>query len=244
MFKIDRLAVSIGQKSILQSISLAINPGSVHAIMGPNGSGKSTLAYALMGHPHYIMNQGSIFLDGHDLSGLSIEKRAQAGLFLAFQHPIEIPGVTVFNFIKEAYYAITKIIISVKEFEQLLFEHMDLLKMDHGFAYRNLNAGFSGGEKKRLELLQMLILKPKIAILDEIDSGLDVDAIKIVAAGLQVARMADPTLSIIMITHYPRLLNYITPDCVHIMNNGTIIENGPAALAARIEQRGYDGISS
>ena len=241
---IRNLAVSIGQKPVLQSIDLEVLPGSVHALMGPNGSGKSTLAYALMGHPAYTIMAGSIEFNGADITALSIDKRAQAGIFLAFQNPLEIPGVTVFNFLKEAHAAIAKKLMPAKEFQQFLFEKMDILNIDHAFAYRNLNAGFSGGEKKRLELLQLLVLKPAVAILDELDSGLDVDAIKIVAAGLHAARIANPTLCIIMITHYPRLLSYIQPDWVHIMHNGTIVQTGAAALAQLIEQRGYDAISS
>lgn len=241
MLTIKNLFVSIDQKGILKSINLEMMPGSVHALMGPNGSGKSTLAYALMGHPAYTITAGSIECNGADITHLPIDKRAQAGIFLAFQSPLEIPGVTVFNFLREANAAITKKIISTKEFQQILFEQMDILNIDHAFAYRNLNAGFSGGEKKRLELLQLLVLKPQIAILDELDSGLDVDAIKIVAAGLQAARAANPSMAIIMITHYPRLLNSIHPDFVHIMNHGTIVQTGAAELAHLIEQRGYDG---
>ena len=243
MFKVTNLSASVDQKPILKSINLEIQPATIHALMGPNGSGKSTLAYTLMGHPSYAISGGSIELNGHDITHLSIDKRAQAGLFLAFQSPMEIPGVTVLNFLKEAHHAITKKTISAKDFQQLIFEQMDILGMDHAFVYRNLNAGFSGGEKKRLELLQLLVLKPAVAILDEIDSGLDVDAIKIVANGLHKARTANPRMSIIIITHYPRLLTYIQPDLVHIISGGTIIQQGQAPLAYAIEQRGYDAIN-
>ncbi len=240
MIRITNLSVAIAEKQVLSHINLEIQPGSVHALMGRNGSGKSTLAYALMGHPAYTITFGSIEFNGTDITNLSIDKRAQAGIFLAFQNPLEIPGVTVFNFLKEAHAAITQKAIPVNEFKQFLFEQMDILRIDHAFAYRELNAGFSGGEKKRLELLQLLVLKPQLAILDEIDSGLDVDAIKIVAEGLQAARTANPNMSILMITHYPRLLNYITPDAVHVMHAGTIMQSGNSELAQQIEQRGYE----
>jgi Fe-S cluster assembly ATP-binding protein len=236
--------VLVDQKLIISAMNLEIEPGQIHVLMGPNGSGKSSLAHTLMGHPGYSITQGAIIFEGIDIASLSIDKRAQAGIFLAFQHPIEIPGLTVFNFLKEAYFAITKKMLSVKEFEQLVFEAMDVLHMDHSFAYRSLHTGFSGGEKKRLEVLQLLILKPKIAILDEIDSGLDVDAIKIVAHGLIMAKKTNPELSLILITHYPRLLSYMTPDYVHVMQNGTIVERGGASLAGRIEQEGYHAIDS
>ncbi len=239
MFKITDLSVSIDQKPVLKSINLEIKPGEIHALMGPNGSGKSTLASTILGHPGYRITHGSIQLNDQDITGLSIDKRAHAGIFLAFQNPLEIPGVTVFNFLKEAHYAITKKAVAMKEFQQILFEQMDILSIDHAFAYRDLNAGFSGGEKKRLELLQLLVLKPHFAILDEIDSGLDVDAIKIVAAGLQAARLANPRMSLLIITHYPRLFTTIEPDVVHIIHNGTLIQQGPASLAHTIEQRGY-----
>jgi Fe-S cluster assembly ATP-binding protein len=244
MLIIKNLCVSIDQKPILKAINFDIKPGEIHALMGPNGSGKSTLAYTLMGHPAYVVSSGSVHLNNQELMGLSIDKRAQAGIFLAFQNPLEIPGVTVFTFLKEAHCAITKKALSPKEFQQLLFEQMDILQIDHAFAYRNLNAGFSGGEKKRLELLQLLVLKPQVAILDEIDSGLDVDAIKIVAQGLQAAREQNSSMSLIIITHYPRLLTFIQPDVVHFLFFGTIIAQGPANLAHTIEQRGYDAIQS
>jgi Fe-S cluster assembly ATP-binding protein len=234
------LCVSVDDKHILNGISLEIAPGSVHCIMGPNGSGKSTFAQAIMGHPDYQITSGALYLNGVDITQLAVDKRAQAGIFLAFQHPYEIPGVTVFNFLKEAHAALTKHMVSVKEFQELLYAKMALLNMDLSFAQRALNCGFSGGEKKRLELLQLLVLCPKVAILDEIDSGLDVDAMKIVAQGLQVARQENPGLSIIIITHYPRLLSYIVPDHMHIMRKGSIIRSGSAALALAIEQRGYD----
>lgn len=244
MLKVSNLSVSIDQKQILKSLNLEIGLGQVHVLMGPNGCGKSSLAHTLMGHPSYTLTTGSLIFNGENMGALAIDKRAQLGVFLAFQHPIEIPGLTVFNFLKEAYHAVTKKVVSVKEFEQFIFQAMDLLHMDHSFAYRSLNAGFSGGEKKRLEVLQLLILKPKIAILDEIDSGLDVDALKVVADGLIVAMKENPQLSLIIITHYPRMLKYITPDHVHIMHQGAIVESGGAFLAGRIEQEGYNAFSS
>lgn len=244
MLKITNLSVLVGQKPILNHINLEIEPGSVHVLMGPNGSGKSTLAAALMGHPDYEISQGSIILNGQEITHFALDKRAQAGIFLAFQNPLEIPGLTIFNFIKEAHYATTKKLLSISEFQGFLFEKMDILGMDHAIAYRNVNAGFSGGEKKRLEILQLLMLCPQVAILDEIDSGLDVDAIKIVAQGIQAARRLNPCMSILMITHYPRLLEHIKPDWVHVLGEGTIKHQGPLSLAYEIEQRGYDARGS
>ena len=237
---INNLSVSIDQKAILHDINLSMNPGSLHVLMGPNGSGKSTLAYTLMGHPSYTITSGTITLDAQDITHLSVDKKAQAGLFLAFQHPYEIPGISVFTFLKEAHHAITKKVLPAKEFQELLYGHMDILHIDHSFAYRQLNYGFSGGEKKKLELLQMLLLGPKLAILDEIDSGLDVDATALVAQAIVRARQSNPALSLLIITHYPRLLNYLTPDWVHIMDKGKIIQSGPPSLAHHVEQKGYD----
>ena len=237
--KITNICVEINQKQILRDINLCLDAGQIHILMGPNGSGKSTLAYALMGHPSYQITNGSIVLNTVNITHLSPDKRAQAGLFLAFQNPYEIPGVTVFNFLKEAHYAVTKKVMSTQEFQNYIYAKMALLEMDTSFAHRCLNFGFSGGEKKKLELLQLLVLCPQIAILDEIDSGLDVDAIKIVAQGLHAAKRENPNLSILLITHYPRLLHSIQPDFVHIMNQGTLVQSGSAALAYEIEQKGY-----
>ena len=239
MFLIKNLSVSIDDQPIINDLNLQVAPGTIHAIMGPNGSGKSTLAYTLAGHPNYKIERGSIVFNNQNVTKLPPDKRAQAGLFLAFQHPCEIPGVTVSNFLKEAYAAITTTQISVEEFHQLLQKKMKLLNIDPSFAYRNLNDGFSGGEKKRLEMLQLLVLKPKLAILDEIDSGLDIDALKIVAQGLTQARRENPSMSVIIITHYQRILNYIKPDFVHILMNGNIVQSGDATLAHSLEQRGY-----
>ena len=244
ILQISNLQVIVDQKIIIENLNLTIEPGLVHVLMGPNGSGKSTLAYALMGHPLYSIARGSICFKESDITTLAVDKRAQLGIFLAFQKPYEIPGVTVFNFLREAYLAITKKIVSAKEFQELLYTHMELLSIDVGFAHRPLNHGFSGGQKKQLELLQLLLLKPSFAILDEIDSGLDVDAIALVGKGLEVARKENPDLSLLIITHYPRLLKYIHPDFVHIMNNGRIQETGSASLVQHIEQCGYDAYKS
>jgi Fe-S cluster assembly ATP-binding protein len=244
MLIIQNLSISVSQKNIVQDVNLAIKPGSVHALMGPNGSGKSTLAYTLMGYPTYEVAQGSLMLEGVSLNELSIDKRAKAGIFLAFQQPLEIPGVTVFNFLREAYHALGNPLLSISGFQELVYAKMALLQMDVAFAQRPVNAGFSGGEKKRLELLQLLVLKPKIAILDEIDSGLDVDALKIVAQGLQKAREDNPNLALLMITHYPRLFNYIKPDFVHVLSKGRLIKSGEAELAFAIEQRGYNAVGA
>ncbi len=241
--QICNLQVGIEQKTILNSIDLTVDPGSVHVIMGTNGSGKSTLAHALMGHPSYQITQGSILFSNVDITNLAVDKRAHVGLFLSFQHPYEIPGVTVYNFIKEAYYARFKQSLNAKEFQALLYQKMEILGLDLSFAHRSLNYGFSGGEKKKLELLQMLMLQPTVAILDEIDSGLDVDAIKMVAQGLHYAREQNPELALIIITHYPRLLSYVKPDMVHIIKNGTIQLSGSYQLAQQVELRGYDAIS-
>jgi Fe-S cluster assembly ATP-binding protein len=238
---IDSISVAIQNKLVISRVSLVCMPGTIHVIMGPNGSGKSSLAYTLMGHSNYELMHGSIKLFDTEIIALSPDKRAQQGLFLSLQHPIEIPGLTVFNFLKEAYYALHGI-VSLSDFQSLLYNTMSTLGIDHSFAYRNVHEGFSGGEKKRLEILQLLVLKPKVAILDEIDSGLDVDALKIVARGIQHARNENPDLCLLLITHYQRILRYIQPDYVHIMNKGSLIASGDASLAEKVEQKGYDGI--
>lgn len=242
MLNIQNLSVSIDQKIIIDSLSLSIKPGALHVLMGPNGSGKSTLAAALMGHPAYQVHAQRLHLNDVDLQPLSVDKRAQQGLFLGFQHPYEIEGVSVFSFLKEAHFACTKKNISVQDFSALLKQAMDCLHIDSSFAQRALNCGFSGGEKKRLELLQMILIRPTCAILDEIDSGLDVDAVKIVAQGLQTARAAAPAMSILLITHYPRLLAYVQPDAIHVLHKGSIVRSGDAQLAHAIEQKGYDAV--
>lgn len=238
---ISNLSVSLSGTSILNGITLALAPGSIHAIMGPNGSGKSTLAHALAGHPYYTIDQGSISLDQADITHMRPDERARNGLFLAFQYPVAIPGVKVHLFLKEALYAITGKHMPIAEFNEMLRIAMEQLQIDPAFAYRDLHDGFSGGEKKRLELLQLLILKPKVAILDEIDSGLDIDALKIVADGIAIAREQNPQLRILLITHYQRILQHITPDYVHVLCKGSLVDSGNSELAQQLERKGYDG---
>lgn len=237
------LHVSIEGKEILKGVDLIVKQGEIHALMGPNGTGKSTLAYALMGHPSY-QAEGEVIFKGTNLLELEPDKRAHLGLFLAFQYPVSIPGVTLANFLRSAINARRKAVnpedkgISVPEFRKMLKEKMDMLKMDHSFAGRYLNEGFSGGEKKRAEVLQMAALNPEIAILDETDSGLDIDALRIVSEGVNALR--GPGLGALVITHYQRILNYIKPDHVHIMLGGRIVESGGADLALHLEEAGYD----
>jgi Fe-S cluster assembly ATP-binding protein len=244
--EIKNLHVEIESKEILTGVNLTIRQGEVHAIMGPNGTGKSTLAYTLMGHPAYIITKGEILFDGQNINELSTEERSRLGLFLAFQYPVTISGVTVASFLRMALNARRKVAdpndkgIPILEFRKLLTEKMDFLEMDHSFAGRYLNEGFSGGEKKRAEVLQMAILKPTIAILDETDSGLDIDALKIVSEGVNALRQ--DTMGILVITHYQRILNYIKPDHVHIMIDGKIVESGGADLALHLEEQGYDWV--
>ena len=233
---------------IVKGVDLALNPDEVHAIMGPNGSGKSTLAYALMGHPGYEITQGQILIDGEDVTELEADERAQRGLFLAFQYPHAIPGVTVTNFLRSALNALRKARnggeddpVSVKEFRTDLLGAMDRLKVPRELARRYLNDGFSGGEKKRVEILQMAMLRPRIAVLDETDSGLDIDALKIVAAG--VKELVGPDMGALVITHYQRILNHITPDFVHVFVGGRIVEEGGPELAHKLEAEGYEAFT-
>jgi Fe-S cluster assembly ATP-binding protein len=243
---IKNLRVSIDEKQILKDLSLEVKLGEIHAIMGPNGSGKSTLAYALAVHPKYEVERGEVWMDGVNLLELSPDERAKMGLFLAFQYPTAIPGISMANFLRTAVNAIKGEAngdgknkgIPITEFRKLMTEKMDLLKMDKSFARRYLNEGFSGGEKKRAEILQMALLEPKFAILDETDSGLDIDALKIVSEGVNA--LAGPDRSFIIITHYQRILNYIKPDFVHVMYDGQIIESGGPDLALQLEDKGYD----
>lgn len=238
------LRVSIDGKEILKGVNLDVNQGEVHALMGPNGTGKSTLAYTLMGHPNYQVTGGEVWFKGINILGLEADERSHLGLFLAFQYPTAIPGVSVANFLRSAINARRRAAhpedkgISIPEFRRMLKEQMDLLKMDHDFAGRYLNDGFSGGEKKRAEVLQMAVLKPEIAIMDETDSGLDIDALRIVSEGVNALR--GPDLGVLVITHYQRILNYIKPDHVHIMLDGRIVESGGAELALHLEEAGYD----
>ncbi|MEX0849701.1 MAG: Fe-S cluster assembly ATPase SufC [Candidatus Dependentiae bacterium] len=238
--EIHNLSISIENQHILHDVNLELKSGMVHALMGPNGSGKSTLALSLMGHPHYDIKSGSVFLHGKDILSLPVHKRAQQGLFLSFQQPYEISGVPIASFLKASYESIHGH-INPKELKEKVLHYFDLLQMDHALYYRNLHEGFSGGQKKKLEMLQLLLLKPKVVILDEIDSGLDVDALQIVSHALAVAKQENSDLAIILITHYQRILNYIKPDYVHIMGNGTIVKSGDYQLAMHVEQHGYDG---
>jgi len=241
--QITDLHVSItteqGPVEILRGLSLTINQGETHAIMGPNGSGKSTLAYTIAGHPRYEVTSGSITLDGEDVLEMSVDERAKAGLFLAMQYPVEVPGVTVTNFLRTAKTAIDGKAPALRQWVGDLRGAMESLKMEPGFAERNVNEGFSGGEKKRHEIMQLQVLQPKFAVLDETDSGLDVDALKIVAEGVNKAK-ADTGLGVLLITHYTRILRYIAPDFVHVIVAGKIAESGGAELAERLEEEGYD----
>jgi Fe-S cluster assembly ATP-binding protein len=230
---------------IVKGVDLDVDLGQKHAIMGPNGSGKSTLAYALMGHPAYEVTEGQILLDGEDMTELGADERAQRGLFLAFQYPHAIPGVTVTSFLRSALNAIRKARaggvedpMPVPEFRKLLLAQMDRLKVSRELASRYLNDGFSGGEKKRVEILQMAMLRPKISVLDETDSGLDIDALKIVAGG--VKELVGPDMGALVITHYQRILNYIEPDYVHVFVGGRIVEEGGKELAEKLEATGYE----
>ena len=228
-----------GTKEILRGVNLTINSGETHAIMGPNGSGKSTLAYTIAGHPRYTVDSGSITLDGVDVLAMSIDERARAGLFLAMQYPVEIPGVTVSNFLRTAKTALDGEAPALRSWIKDLRGSMEALRMDSSFAERNVNEGFSGGEKKRHEIVQLELLKPKIAVLDETDSGLDVDALKIVSEG--VNRVKENTaLGVLLITHYTRILRYIQPDFVHVFVDGKVAEEGGPELAERLENEGYD----
>jgi Fe-S cluster assembly ATP-binding protein len=243
-FKIADLHVAVEGKEILKGVNLEIKGGEVHAIMGPNGTGKSTLASALMGHPKYEVLSGSVTLDGQDLLEMSVTERSRAGLFLAMQYPSEVPGVSNANFIRTAINARRGEgnEIPVLQFHRELQKEMKNLNMDPSFAERYLNEGFSGGEKKRNEILQMAMLKPRIAILDEIDSGLDIDALKIVAEGVNSLR--SPDRGFLIITHYQRLLDYIVPDYVHVMMQGKIVKSGTKELALELEAKGYDWLKA
>jgi Fe-S cluster assembly ATP-binding protein len=240
--KIDDLNVAIDGKGILKGLDLEINGGEVHAIMGPNGTGKSTLASALMGHPKYQITSGSISLDGKDILEMEVDERAREGMFLAMQYPAEISGVTNADFLRSAINARRGEgnEISLMKFIRLMESKMKALEIDPAFSQRYLNEGFSGGEKKRNEILQMMLIEPRIAILDEIDSGLDIDALKIVATG--VNEMRNPNTGFLIITHYQRLLNYIKPDFVHVMMQGRIVRSGGSELAEKLEAQGYDWI--
>lgn len=239
---IQDLHVAIGDKEIVKGLSLTVKQGEVHAIMGPNGTGKSTLAKVVAGHPDYVVTSGDILLDGRSLMEMEADERARAGIFLAFQYPSEIPGVSIANFLRAAQQA------RMAEGEELdatayykrLYSKMDMLKIDRKFTSRSVNDGFSGGEKKRCEILQMAMLEPKIALMDETDSGLDIDAMKVVARGIESLR--GPGRSIVLVTHYQRLLDHVRPERVHVLSRGRIVRSGDAALALELERRGYDWV--
>ncbi|HZW02771.1 MAG TPA: Fe-S cluster assembly ATPase SufC [Anaerolineaceae bacterium] len=243
---IRNLHVSIEGKEILKGVDLTLPQGEVHAIMGPNGTGKSTLAYTLMGHPSYEVTEGEVLYRGQNVLELEADERARLGMFLAFQYPVSIPGVTVANFLRTAINARRRAVnpedkgMPIPEFRKMLKDKMQLLKVDSAFAGRYLNEGFSGGEKKRAEVLQMAVLEPEIAILDETDSGLDIDALKVVSDGVNALR--GPKMGALVITHYQRILNYIKPDVVHVMMNGRIVQSGGSDLALRLEEQGYDWV--
>lgn len=246
VLEIRNLHVSVADKPILKGVNLLVKQGEIHALMGPNGTGKSTLAYTLMGHPMYVVTGGQVIFKGVDLLELAPDERSRLGLFLAFQYPVAIPGVSVANFLRTALNARRRAAnpadkgIPIPEFRKLLKAKMDLLQVNHDFAGRYLNDGFSGGEKKRAEILQMATLDPEIAVLDETDSGLDIDALRIVAEG--VNKLAGPNMGALVITHYQRILNYIKPNVVHIMLDGQIVESGEAELALHLEEKGYDWV--
>ncbi|MDL1912272.1 Fe-S cluster assembly ATPase SufC [Chloroflexi bacterium CFX6] len=246
--EIRNLHVSIEGKEILKGLDLTVEQGKIHAIMGPNGTGKSTLAYTLMGHPSYEVTEGEVIFKGQNVLELEPDERSRLGIFLAFQYPVAIPGVTVANFLRTAINARRRADnpedkgIPIPEFRKMLKEKMSLLKMDQNFAGRYLNDGFSGGEKKRAEILQLATLKPEIAILDETDSGLDIDALRIVADGVNALMSQGQDMGVLVITHYQRLLNYIKPDHVHVMLDGRIVESGDADLALHLEEKGYEWI--
>jgi Fe-S cluster assembly ATP-binding protein len=240
--EIKNLHVSIGDKEIVKGLTLTINSGEVHAIMGPNGTGKSTLSKAIAGHPDYTITSGEVLVDGKSILELEADERARSGLFLAFQYPSEIPGVSIANFLRAALQArmAEGEEIDATGYYKRLYAKMDMLKIDRKFTSRAVNDGFSGGEKKRCEILQMAMLEPKFALMDETDSGLDIDALRIVADG--VNQLRGPDLGVLLITHYQRLLNYIVPDYVHVMYDGRIVKSGDKSLALELEAKGYDWV--
>jgi len=244
LLKIENLSATVGGKKVLNGVSLQVNAGEVHAIMGPNGSGKSTLSYVLAGRPGYEITGGSVQFEGRDLTTLAPEERARAGLFLGFQYPVEIPGVNNVYLLKAAVNARRRALgqpeVDAYEFLQLVRAKMKLMQMDESFLSRGVNEGFSGGEKKRNEILQMLVIEPTLAVLDETDSGLDIDALKVVARGVNSLRSAER--GVLLITHYQRLLDHVVPDQVHVLVRGRIAKSGDKSLALELEKRGYDWV--
>lgn len=239
LISIKDLQVSVDENLILKGVSLDIEPGKVYALMGPNGSGKSTMSYAIAGHPKYQITGGSIHCNGKDITEASPDERAKQGIFLSFQYPKSIPGVSIANFLRQAYQAVKGEEIRVFEFQKKLKEKMAMLDMPTDFMKRHVNEGFSGGEKKKAEILQALILEPKVIIMDETDSGLDVDALKVVAEGVQ--KLAGPDVAVILITHYFKILQYLKPDEVHVLKRGELVASGGSELADQIENQGFDG---
>ncbi len=246
ILEIKNLHVEVEGKEIIKGLDLKVKQGEIHAIMGPNGAGKSTLSYAVMGHPRYNITQGQILIDGEDIKELPVDERARKGIFLAFQYPVSIPGLNLANFLKYAYNAVKgkdiknkgEELVYTLQFQKILKEKMKVLNIKESFVERNLNEGFSGGEKKKAEILQLAILQPRFAFLDETDSGLDVDSLKVVANGIN--KLFGPNLGIVLVTHYQRILRYIQPHFVHIMVNGKIVKTGNHKLAEEVEEKGYD----
>jgi Fe-S cluster assembly ATP-binding protein len=241
LFVIEDLHAGIEGKEILKGVNLVVRRGEMHALMGPNGSGKSTLANTLMGHPRFEVTRGKVLFKGENILSLPPDERARRGMFLAFQYPLEIPGVKVRHFLRMAVKAARGKELSVTEFRKELFEKMALLEMSRAFAERYVNEGFSGGEKKRNEILQMAMLEPEMAVLDETDSGLDIDALRTVATGIE--KLAGPEMGVLLITHYQRILNYVEPDVVHVLFDGRIVRSGGKELAQELEAKGYDWIA-
>ncbi len=238
--EVDDVHITVDGKEVVKGVSLKIKSGAIVVLMGPNGSGKSSLAHALMGHPRYQITQGRVLFDGEDITRLKVHERARKGLFLSFQYPAEISGVTVTNFLRSAYQAVSGKAVSVVDFHTLLKERMKMLGIESSFAKRYVNEGFSGGEKKRMEMLQMSVLQPKIALLDETDSGLDADALRIVAQSIM--KMKSPSFGALLITHYQRMLEYVVPDEVHVLIDGKIVMSGGKEVALQIENNGYEGV--
>lgn len=241
LIQIENLHVEVEGKAILKGVNLTINAGEIHALMGRNGSGKSTLSYTLMGHPRYHVTQGRVLYKGKNLLDMPVDERARTGVYLALQYPVAIPGVSVSNFLRAAVKARRGVDVPVKEFRKELKEHMAKLGVSDQFLSRYVNEGFSGGEKKRLEILQMALLKPDFALLDETDSGLDIDALRTVSEGINALHSKDN--AILLITHYQRMLDYITPQFVHVMHNGEIVKSGGSELAKELEAKGYDWVT-